>query len=80
MRIVRIEMLRDFEGDRWNISYHLHESHDRKKYHFEKGRVYYAIDGGEYWLVQEADGYNFDIVICKKSKKGRKVAIERSKL
>ena len=50
MNVVKIKMLRDFTDDHSTILLH-------------KGNEYYAIDGGDYWIVQRwSDGMFIRVV------------------
>ena len=57
MKIIKLKMLRNFVDDSGSIIL-LHE-----------GETYFAIDGGDYWLVQRFLGADFTKVVPKTVKK-----------
>ena len=52
MKIVKIKMLKNFRDDHCSIVLH-------------EGETYFAIDGGDYWLVQRFLGADFTKVVPK---------------
>lgn len=53
MKVVKLKMLRNFLGEKGPIILY-------------EGKIYFAFDGGDYWLVQRYLGDGFNWVVPKK--------------